>query len=84
MIQRALLTTPLLTGYRRFGAFFWPNQTVVGGVSVNSLCQYSGLVALSVNKHSIYGHSEIIRETQNRCDSSNPGNKHDPYNTFRY
>ncbi len=30
----------------------YANQTLVGGASVNSLCQQGGLFALSVNKHS--------------------------------
>ncbi len=30
----------------------YPNHTLVGGVSVNSLCQQDGLFALSVNRHS--------------------------------
>ncbi len=30
----------------------YPNHTLVGGVSVNSLCQQGGLFALSVNRHS--------------------------------
>ncbi len=29
-----------------------PNHTLVGGVSVNSLCQQGGLFAFSVNRHS--------------------------------
>ncbi len=29
-----------------------PNHTLVGGVSVNSLCQQGGPFALSVNRHS--------------------------------
>ncbi len=32
-----------------------PNCTLVGGVSVNSLCQQGGVFALSVNRHSIKG-----------------------------
>ncbi len=31
-----------------------PNHTLVGGVSVNSLCQQGGLFALSVNRHSVF------------------------------
>ncbi len=31
-----------------------PNHMLVGGVSVNSLCQQGGLFALSVNRHSIF------------------------------
>ncbi len=32
----------------------YPNHTLVGGVSVNSLCQQGGLFALRVNRHSVY------------------------------
>ncbi len=31
----------------------YPNHTLVGGVSVNSLCQQGGLFALSANRHSV-------------------------------
>lgn len=30
----------------------WPNQTSVGGVSVNSICQQGGLFGPGVNRHS--------------------------------
>ncbi len=37
-----------------FFSDYYPNHTLVGGVSVNSLCQQGGLFALSVNRHSKY------------------------------
>jgi len=45
-LQCTLLSTPLLVLY-----FVWPNQTLVGGVCVNNLCQEGKLFALSVNRH---------------------------------
>ncbi len=39
--------------YCVFCNFVYPNQTVVGGVSICSLCQQGGLFALSVNRHPI-------------------------------
>ncbi len=37
-----------------FCNFDQPNHTLVGGVSVNSLCHQGGLFALSVNRHSVF------------------------------
>ncbi len=36
-----------------FCSLDYPNHTLVGGVSVHSLCQQGGLFALSVNRHSV-------------------------------
>jgi len=36
-----------------FCTFVWPNQTLVGGFSVNNLSQQVRLFALSVNRHSV-------------------------------
>ncbi len=39
-----------LMNYPLFYNVDYPNHTLVGGVTVNSLCQQGGLIALSVNK----------------------------------
>lgn len=45
-----ILSMPL---YKQFCIFFWLNQTVMGGVSLNSFCQHGRLFALSLYLHFI-------------------------------
>ncbi len=44
----------LMFNERLFFSVDYPNQTLVGGISVNRICQQGGLFALSVNRPSVY------------------------------
>ncbi len=47
-----LYTTETDADWVSFFSVDYPNHTLVGGVSVNCLCQQGRLFALSLNKHS--------------------------------
>ncbi len=55
-----IYTTETDVKWACFCSVDYPNHTLVGGVSVNSLCQQGGLFALSVNRHSISGNPKAV------------------------
>ncbi len=59
---RTLPSTPLklMLNERDWDSVDYPNHTLVGGVSVNSLCQQGGLFALSVNRHAVKKNLESV------------------------
>ncbi len=54
-IRVTIYATETDVGWASFCSLDSPNHTLVGGVSINSLCQQGGPFALSVNRHSQKG-----------------------------